>query len=663
MSPRSGDELDDTARRFRVSRERAARRAEGERLRRQRRESSSQPPSTSYAHTLRGFFGFPPPVESHGDDERAGLLGNDRQTTGDGAQGRGDERRRRTSVGEGGTGVGDEAGGSESEDPPFERQRIGSRAFQKSAREKLTSDSLRRLDAMERGGYERTKEERAERAVPLVEVVLQRSIALPKAWRAWAATASVSMACSCTGLAIGFPFAARRTMLCESAAACADGATREEMGNLQSSLFIGAVFGALLAGRVSDKLGRRVAVIFATLPAIVGWTIVYYTPAASIAAIVGKALAGTSVGALSTAAPLLLGEGAVKQDRGAHAILPTTAVAKGILVMYTASLMPESLHWRHFAALAAGANALAFAATFIATVESPRWYLTREMPLHAIEALTTLRGAWEERQTIEEATTIISRENAKTSPPGSYAELRWWHILTVANLIRCTTMVTTLIGVQQLGGLSLAVHDDPQIPSDAAVPSSKETRIAYVITLMLGIMLCARMIDLVGRKPCMLVSLVGMFASNVSIATFASVSVHGSARDALDVSVVCFAFFFGLGMSGIPTLISVELFPQHARATATAIVCALYWLYTFGMTFGYELSLEAFGSANVHGFFATVCLLGVVYVRFFVPETSNLALEEAVALLTPARDATVAERPVRARRSGPTTAKRSVIFA
>ena len=659
MSPRSEDELDEKARRFRASRERAARRAEGERLRRERREASTSPrASTSHAYTLRGFFGFPPRSGSPEDGERAGLLEGERRTSLDDVGGYGNERGRRSSAGGGRAGV---DGGSDGEDAPFERQRISSHQFKNAGRAKLTSDSLRRLDAMERGGYERVKEERAEKAVPLVEVVLRRSFALPKPWRSWAATASVSAACSCAGLAIGFPFAARRTMLCESEASCVDGATLDEMGALQSALLIGAVLGALAAGRLSDRFGRRAAVIVATLPSILGWTIVYYMPAFSLASIVGRALAGASVGAMSAAAPLLLGEGAAKDGRGAHAILPTMAVAKGILIMYVASLTPEPLQWRHFAALAAVANVFAFASTFIATVESPRWYLSREMPLHAIESLTTLRGAWDERQTIEDATAIISRENAKTSPPGAYAEFKWWHLVTFSNLMRCTTTVATLVGVQQLGGLSLAVHDDPEIPPDAAVPSSKETRIAYVITLMLGIMLCSRMVDLVGRKPCMLVSLTGMFAANVSIAVIAAGYVLGSARDALDVSVVCFAFFFGLGMSGIPALMSVELFPQHARATGVALLSALYWLYMFAMTFAYELSLEAFGSASAHGFFAAVCLLGAAYVRFFVPETSKLALEDAVALLTPARDATVAGRPPRARRTGST--KRSVIFA
>jgi MFS family permease len=198
-----------------------------------------------------------------------------------------------------------------------------------------------------------------------------------------------------------------------------------------------------------------------------------------------------------------------------------------------------------------------------------------------------------------------------------------------------------LVGIQQLGGLSLAVHDDGEIPSNGAVPSSTETRIAYVVTLLFGIMVCSRMVDYMGRKPCMLASLAGMCLCNLAMASAAAGYALGSARDALDVAIISFAFFYGLGMAAIPMLIAAELFPQHARGTAISLTLTLYWSYVFVETFAYELALDAFGASAIHVFFAVVCVVGAIYVKYAVLETANRALEDTVALVIPQNDVRV----------------------
>ena len=170
-------------------------------------------------------------------------------------------------------------------------------------------------------------------------------------------------------------------------------------------------------------------------------------------------------------------------------------------------------------------NFVACVAAWMCVVESPRWYLARAMHLEAVDALTTLRGAWTERDTMSVAA-IIGQESAKTSPAGAFAGFHWWHLITHADFLRAMISFCTLIGIQQLSGLSLAVRR--RRDSLAGVPSSPETRIAYVITMMFGIIVCSRMVDLVGRRACMLTSLAGMFVANVSMACVTAGCVLGS---------------------------------------------------------------------------------------------------------------------------------------
>ena len=621
--------------------ERASRRARD-------RSASSSPRSQSGGGVFGGVFAtvFGGRRRRDGrDGEREGLLEENRR---EGASARGDggtdgDRRRRSRATDG---VEEEnVNSDESDSDSSDDGEALARARMESAREKgyvkLTREALASLSEMERG---ESKMASTRSRVPVPSTTDFVHGMIPKTWRTWAATASVSFACFTVGLAVGYPFAARGSIVCAEESTCDEWDTlrEDELSVLQAALFIGAVLGSILAGWTCDRFGRGRTVVVATVPATIGWFTIFASAPVCAQAALAKVLVGVSVGLLTTAAPLLLTEAAAKVSRGAHAVLPNAAIVKGVLFMYLAPLAPVPLHWRTLAMVCVGFNALAVVVAAIFVVESPRWYLARAMHIEAVRALTTLRGAWSEMDTMNDTADIIARENSKTSPPGSLAAFRIWHLVTNESLMRGTVMVCTLVAVQQLGGLSLAVHDDSEIPDTGAVPSSSETRIAYVLTLMLGIMLCSRVVDLFGRRASMLVSLGGMFASNLAMVAVGFGFTIGAARDAINAAVICFAFFFGLGMATVPMLTCVETFPQHARASAMGLAAALYWTYVFVESFAYDLALEAFGARVTHGFFTVVCAIGAYYVRTSIPEASQISLEDAIALTTPRKDPTVA---------------------
>ena len=637
-------------------RERRARRASASR-------DSSASPRASVSGMLKTLFSGAPKFGRANDGEREELLRNDRgYATSDTGTTHADDARTTLSSSKKSRGVdGGESSTTSSDDDDAGDARAN-RMFVESTSARgytrLTRDALRTLDEVERGVGVSARVSGAN----LHSTSSVVAAMVPKTWRTWAATASVSLTCFTVGLAIGFPFAARKTMSCggETAACGTDGANEDEIATLQEALFLGAIVGAARAGWGCDRFGRRRTVVAATIPAILGWALAACAPAFSTTAMVGRVLAGISVGIVTTAAPLLLIEASSKSMRGAHAILPNLAIVKGVLFMYLSPLSPVTMHWRHLAGVCAMFNVIALIIAIICVVESPRWLLAREMRIEAVEAFTTLRGAYKEREAMEDVANIVARENAKTSPSGAFAAFRWYDLLLDSHLSRSMMIACALVGIQQLGGLSLAVHDDGEIPSNGAVPSSTETRIAYVVTLLFGIMVCSRMVDYMGRKPCMLASLAGMCLCNLAMASAAAGYALGSARDALDVAIISFAFFYGLGMAAIPMLIAAELFPQHARGTAISLTLTLYWSYVFVETFAYELALDAFGASAIHVFFAVVCVVGAIYVKYAVLETANRALEDTVALVIPHNDVRVATAPSRPSRRK--EAKRVVIL-
>lgn len=78
---------------------------------------------------------------------------------------------------------------------------------------------------------------------------------------------------------------------------------------------LGALVGALIAGTLADRIGRRPAVIVAGLLFIVGALIEAFTPNITVL-VIGRLVVGFAVGVASVAAPLFAAEMAPASLRG-----------------------------------------------------------------------------------------------------------------------------------------------------------------------------------------------------------------------------------------------------------------------------------------------------------------------------------------------------------
>ena len=65
-----------------------------------------------------------------------------------------------------------------------------------------------------------------------------------------------------------------------------DGVGNDEAEALQSALFAGTILGALCAGWMCDRFGRRQTIVFAPMIAVIGWVMVFVAERFSSAALV-----------------------------------------------------------------------------------------------------------------------------------------------------------------------------------------------------------------------------------------------------------------------------------------------------------------------------------------------------------------------------------------
>lgn len=116
-------------------------------------------------------------------------------------------------------------------------------------------------------------------------------------------------------------------------------------GAIGSSLAAGSIVGAVMAGFISDKFGRRDSILFACLWWLVGTAVQVSTHSIG-QLIAGRILNGVCVGITSSQVPVYLAEISKKDQRGSIVVIQQLAIEFGILVMYFIGMLyvPSSMH-------------------------------------------------------------------------------------------------------------------------------------------------------------------------------------------------------------------------------------------------------------------------------------------------------------------------------
>ncbi|ESO89863.1 hypothetical protein LOTGIDRAFT_218322 [Lottia gigantea] len=93
-----------------------------------------------------------------------------------------------------------------------------------------------------------------------------------------------------------------------------------------------------------------------------------------------------------------------------------------------------------------------------------------------------------------------------------------------------------------------------------------------------------------------------------------------------------FVFAFAPGLGPMPWTINSEIYPLWARSTSTSIATAVNWILNLIISFTFLTLTETITNYGTFWLYGGFCLLGVVFVAIFVPETKNLSLEEVERL-------------------------------
>ncbi len=389
-----------------------------------------------------------------------------------------------------------------------------------------------------------------------------------------------------------------------------------------SSVLLGSLVGAVVGGLLADRLGRR-RLLIVTAAVFASGAVGAALAPAIVWLVAARVVAGAAIGIASFVAPLYISEIAPVAIRGKLVSINQVALTSGIVISYGIDYaFAGSEAWRWMFALAV-IPAAAFAVGLVFIPESPRWLVGRGHLDQARAVLTRIRGP----EQVEGELTEI--RNSVAQQQGHWSEL-------LGPLLRPAMVVGIGLAVaQQITGINTVIYYAPTILKFAGLSSSSVAILASVGVGLVNVALtlvAMQLIDRVGRRPLLLVSLAGMAVSLFVLGlAFALPQLKGSLGWIAVAGLMTYVGSFAVGLGPVFWLMLSEIYPLRMRGRAMSVGTVANWGANLIVALSFLTLTEVLGKAPTFWLYGVVSIGAWVFAFLLVPETKGRSLEDIEA--------------------------------
>jgi SP family xylose:H+ symportor-like MFS transporter len=455
--------------------------------------------------------------------------------------------------------------------------------------------------------------------------------------------------------------------------------TAAQKGWAASSALVGCIFGAIMAGSLSDGLGRKKVLIISAILFLISaigsaipkeLTEFFFTGyplfGEGYKFVDYRILGGLAVGAASMTSPMYIAEIAPARVRGRlvsvnqfaiifgmlvvyfvnyfiaggsidqfwaqmvglyhglfggqAAVAPTTASASAIAAAAATEAWNQSIGWRWmFGSEAIPATGLLVLMFLVP--ETPRFLAAKGRKKEAMDVLTRVNGPVQAEKEMREIEYVLAQETG-----------------SLGMLFRPGLKVVLVIGValailQQVTGINVFLYYAPEIFKKTGIGTEAALFNTVVVGAvnMLFTLIAIWTVDKLGRKPLMIVGSLGM---GVCLAAMGLAAYYGKTQLWILAFMLGYIACFALSVGPVTWVILSEIFPTKVRGRAMAIATMCLWTanYIVSQTFPMMDENKFLVDKFNHGFpffvYAVFCLVTVVLVWRWVPETKGRSLEQ-----------------------------------
>jgi hypothetical protein len=187
---------------------------------------------------------------------------------------------------------------------------------------------------------------------------------------------------------------------------------------------------------------------------------------------------------------------------------------------------------------------------------------------------------------------------------------------------------------QQWTGTNAINYFSPQIFAGLGISGTTSglfaTGVYGVVKVISVSLVLAFAVEGLGRKNCLMIGGLGQALNMIWIGGYSGIHPQKTIVPASYVSIVAvylYAVFYCIGWGPVPWVVASETAPNHVRTAALSIAVAVNWLFslTISRITPNMLNNITYGTFLLFGVF---CLIMVVWVYIFLPETAGVALED-----------------------------------
>jgi SP family sugar:H+ symporter-like MFS transporter len=402
--------------------------------------------------------------------------------------------------------------------------------------------------------------------------------------------------------------------------------------------FLGALF---ISSFVAERFGRRAIIFTSAVLFIIGTSMVIFAPGGSkkmmILILIGRIVEGTGVGCSSFSCPLYASEIAPTNLRGMLSGFMQMTVVAGLFAANVANffLQNHKWGWRLSNGIILIAPVIIMIGIFFCP-ETPRWLFKKKGRESAERSLKRIRKIDDVTAELNAIADAIKEEGNALSIKELFTRKKMLKRLGIGVSIHILQQATGINPVFNYGG---SIYENILGKGILSLLILSGTNLLSTIPALF-------LFDRLGRRKLLLYCGLGMVIGhlvtatvfttgckevttiiNGTTATENKINCNPNSGILMLVFTAIFVASFAVSWGPIGWIYAAEIFPLNVRGRAVSITTGSNWF--MGTIMSYILELVApLGINGIFYLFSGLCLLAVVFVYLFCPETKGILLED-----------------------------------